>query len=373
MLAHELRNPLAPIRNGVQILDLVGATDPAAREAREVIRRQVSNLVRLVDDLLDVSRITQGKIQLQPERTDLAAILTGAVESARPFYQARGHRLEIQLPDEPLPIRADVVRTTQAVVNLLINAAKFTPAPDTIRVRAARVPRPGSSGDAAELRVRDPGIGIPVNVLPDIFDPFRQERFGGRRDEGLGLGLTLARRFLDMQCGTLEAFSDGPGRGSEVVLRMPIASDDAGDTAAASATHGATATATAAMRVLVVDDNRDAAESLGMLLRLMGHETRTVFDGEEALALAADYRPNVVLLDIALPGMNGYQVAPALRATPGLEDTMIVALTGFGSEKDQKLTREAGIDRHLVKPVEIEALQMVLAAWSPGPGRMRQH
>jgi PAS domain S-box-containing protein len=359
MLAHELRNPLAPIRNAVRILDLVGAGEAPAGEARQVIHRQVANLVRLVDDLLDVSRITQGKIHLQPEPVDFASIVSWAVESTKPFYDERGHRLELRMPEGALPVHADVIRTTQAVVNLLINAAKFTPTPDTIRIEAER--RACEGGEWVELRVHDPGIGIPAEMLPHIFDPFRQVRGGARRDEGLGLGLTLARRFMDMQGGTLDASSDGPGAGSTFVLRMPIVHAPAAPPDDHSADLRPEPSA-AAMRVLVVDDNRDAAESLGTLLHLLGHEARASFDGGEAVAMARDYRPDVVLLDIAMPGMDGYEVARALRSEPELEGTLIVALTGFGSERERRMTREAGIDRHLVKPVEIEALQSILAS-----------
>ena len=368
MLAHELRNPLAPIRNAVQLLGLVGSKNPDAVEAREIIERQVEHLVRLVDDLLDVSRITRGLIKLQKQRVDLATVVTRAIESSRPLIDARRHALQVSLPDNPLPVDADPVRLAQVFLNLLNNAAKYTPEGGRIALTVARLPGPGDAGAARErgdvvVRVRDTGMGIPTEMVPKIFDMFTQvESTLDRAEGGLGIGLTLVRRLAEMHGGSVEAFSPGPGQGSEFVVRLPLG---VGEAPAGSPFElgGESGHAVApARRVLVVDDNRDSADSLATLLRLFGNDVRTAYEGRQALAVAGAYRPGVVLLDLGLPGLNGYEVARQLRTIPGLDRAVLVALTGFGTAEDLRQTQAAGFAHHLVKPVDFDALQRLLAS-----------
>jgi signal transduction histidine kinase/DNA-binding response OmpR family regulator len=359
MLAHELRNPLAPIRNGVHILRAAGDADGRVREVREMMDRQVQHLVRLVDDLLDLSRITSGKIRLQRKPVDVGAVLARAAETCRPLIDQRRHRLTVAPPPRPLAVEGDEVRLTQVVGNLLNNAAKYTEESGQIWVSAGR-----EGGDAV-IRVRDTGVGIPPEMLGSIFELFTQiDRSLDRSQGGLGIGLTLVRQLVELHAGRVEASSLGPGRGSEFVVRLPALPAEPAD-APRPAPEPAAARGPA-RRVLVVDDNRDAAESLGLLLEVAGHQVRLCHDGPSALQAAEEYQPEVVLLDIGLPAMDGYQVARQLRARPTTRQALLVALTGYGQEEDLRRAREAGFDHHLVKPADLETLTGLLAT-SPDP------
>jgi PAS domain S-box-containing protein len=355
MLAHELRNPMAPILNAVHVLRLRGADSPETRWATEVANRQVLQLGRLVDDLLDVSRISRGKITLQTELVELRAVAERALETSRPFIDSRRHTLDVALPSDPLLVEADPVRLAQILANLLNNAAKYTPEGGRVRLAVER-----DRGEAA-IRVSDTGMGIAPEMLPRVFDLFSQaERTLDRAQGGLGIGLTLVRRLTELHGGKVAAFSEGPGRGSEFEVRLPLLAGKPGSSPSApapgqqDAAHG--------RRVLVVDDNKDSAESLTMLLRLGGCEVHMVHDGATALLAAEAYHPDLVLLDIGLPGMNGYEVARAIRARPVLQGAVLVALTGYGGEDDRRRSREAGFDHHLVKPVGLDALRGLLAS-----------
>jgi signal transduction histidine kinase len=357
MLSHELRNPLAPIRNAVQVLRRQDPADPDLAWARDLIDRQLEQLTRLVDDLLDVSRITGGKIRLVREALDLAAVVERAVETSRPLLDERRQRLEVRLPPESLWVEGDATRLAQVLANLLNNAAKYTDVGGQVWLTAEKV------GAEAVLRVRDTGIGIPAAMLPHVFDLFTQvDTALDRTQGGLGIGLTLVRRLVEMHGGRVEAHSAGRGRGSEFVVRLPLRTGRAPAAAPTAATAPSLPAGRTGRRILIVDDSRDGAESLARLLRLVGHETRTAADGPQALATAADYRPEVVVCDIGLPGMNGYEVGRQLRALPGLGDVLLVALTGFGSEGDRLRSDEAGFAHHLVKPVDLAALQAVLGS-----------
>jgi PAS domain S-box-containing protein len=371
MLAHELRNPLAPISNALRIIRI---EEPeaytSARQAWEMIERQVEHMVRIVDDLLDVSRISHGQIKLQPARIDLAAVLSRAVESSRPLIDARRHDLVVRLVGRPLPLHADPVRTAQIFWNLLNNAAKYTPEGGRIMLSADVVePGPGGAEAGVLVRVRDTGMGIPAEMLPRVFDLFTQvEHTIDRSEGGLGIGLTLVRRLTEMQGGTVEATSAGPGLGSEFSVRLPLV--DRPTTSVPATPHDtprSKARAAASRRILVVDDIRDSADSLSKLLRLFGNDVRTSYEGRQAILAAEDYQPDVVLLDLGLPGMNGYEVAAGLRKIAALDGVTLVALTGFGTEEDRRQTEAAGFDHHLVKPVDIDALRTLLASMPDRP------
>jgi PAS domain S-box-containing protein len=360
MLSHELRNPLAPIRYALNIVQMRGQEGEAAGQAWATIERQVETLVRLVDDLLDMSRISRGKISLHKQRVDVATIVARAIESSRPLIEARRHELQVTLPDEPMLVDADVTRMAQVLLNLLNNAAKYTPEGGRIWVTAEKGP-----GDVA-IRVRDNGMGIPAEVLPAMFDLFRQdERTLDRAEGGLGIGLTLVRSLTELHEGTVEASSVGPGQGSEFVVRLPLLKGALPPAAPAKDDDTEPFKSSSRRRILVLDDNRDSAESLAMLLRLVGHDVRTVHDGRQALVVAEIYSPDLVLLDIGLPGMDGYEVARRLRAQPWIGQTKLVALTGFGGEEDRRQAQSAGLDHHLVKPVDFDALRELLAALDP--------
>ncbi|HET8948683.1 MAG TPA: PAS domain S-box protein [Candidatus Polarisedimenticolia bacterium] len=351
-LAHELRNPLAPIRNAVEIL----MKDPAGGEAqwcREVIDRQVRHMARLLDDLLDVSRITHGKLELRKTRIDLAAVVESAVETSRPLLDERRQRLSVHLPSEPVALDADPVRLAQVIWNLLNNAAKYSDRGAEIRLACER------RGGEVVVSVKDQGIGIDAEMLPRIFDLFSQSHAAQDRDQGgFGIGLSLARALVDLHGGRIEARSEGPGQGSEFIVRLPIAAKAPGTTTSAiPATPGKAMTK---RRVLIVDDVKDSADSLAMLLRLLGHEVETAYDGEAAVAAAEKLEPDVVLLDLGMPKMNGYEACRRIRRLPRGKETILIALTGWGQEGDRRLTREAGFDHHLVKPVDPDALLEVL-------------
>lgn len=364
MLAHELRNPLAPISNAVQILDRCGIEHPTLTWARGVITRQVSHLVRLVDDLLDVSRITRGKIRLQTGPVDVAAAVNTAVETSRPLIVARRHELTVSLPDGPVTVQADPTRLAQVLSNLLNNAAKFTPRGGRVGVAVSL-----DQGEVA-FRVRDNGSGIRADLMPRIFDLFTQaDNSLDRAEGGLGIGLTLVKRLVELHGGTVEARSDGEGKGSEFVVRLPhafarSAEPDRGP-AAREAPSGS-------LRVLIVDDNIDAAESLAALLRLSGHEPRSAYGGPAALEAARSFRPQAILLDLGLPGLDGYEVARRLRADPLTAHCLLVAVSGYSQPEDQARAREAGFNHHLAKPADLAALHRILSLHAEIAGRQRE-
>jgi PAS domain S-box-containing protein len=343
MLAHELRNPLAPIRTAVEVLRDTGGGAPDAARARDVIERQARVLTRLVDDLLDVSRFTRGTVSLRRARLDLRDVVRHAVETHRDFLDARGHHVRTTLPDTPIPVDGDHTRLVQVVGNLLHNAAKYTDVGGTITVEA------GVERDAW-VRVRDDGIGIPADLLPHVFDLFAQaDRSLDRSQGGLGIGLTLSRQLVLLHGGSIVADSGGPGQGSEFTIRLPLDAGG-GDT---PAQRPAAPAERAGLRVVVVEDNRDAADMLALLLSMAGHEVRTAPDGPTALALVATGAPpDVMLCDIGLPGLDGYQLAARLRALPDLAGTRLIALTGYGRDDDRARALAAGFDDHLTKPVE---------------------
>jgi signal transduction histidine kinase len=355
MLAHELRNPLAPIRNAVEILRM--SEDRAVRErAREMVGRQVQHLARLVDDLLDVSRITKRKIALRPAVVQLAAIVQAAVEIARPVIDAQKHEFTAALPAEPVWLHADSVRLAQAIGNLLHNASKFTPPGGRIRLEARR------SGGELLISVEDDGVGLTPENLASAFDLFTQgERSLDRSQGGLGIGLSLVRGLVEMHGGTVGAVSAGPGKGSTFTIRLPLASIEA---PAPGTRTEPPPVATGGRRVLVVEDNADAAESTMLLLRELGHEVAVITDGAEAVEGARAFRPDVVLLDIGLPGMDGFELAGALRSMPETRRARIIAVSGYGQEKDRVRSAQAGFDLHLVKPVDPARLAEAIGAVS---------
>jgi len=354
ILAHELRNPLAPIRNALQFMRLTGGLPEAVRSASEMMERQMGLLVRLVEDLLDVSRISRGKIELRRERVDLASIVHRAIEANRDAIELAEQTLTVTVPDAPVMFDADPMRLIQIVVNLLNNSTRFTARGGRIEIRAAR------EGDDAVIRVRDSGIGIAAEKLPFIFDMFTQVDTSLERTvTGLGIGLTLVKSLVELHGGTVQAKSGGSGQGSEFIVRLPLLLGAA--SLAADEPTQRSAAATVPRRVLVVDDNRDSANSLAMLLKLTGHETHVAYDGEEAVKSAFEIRPEVVLLDIGLPKLNGYEVARKLRHEPWGKQIFLVALTGWGQDEDRVNSRDAGFDGHVVKPVELAALLEMLA------------
>ncbi|WP_437729825.1 ATP-binding protein [Sorangium sp. So ce1335] len=364
-LAHELRNPLAPIRTGLEILQVAGSQEQA-RKIVDMMERQVGHMVRMVDDLLDVSRITRGKVELRRERVDLRAVLNGALETSRPLIEAAAHELAVRLPAEPLLLDADPTRLAQVFANLLNNAAKYTPGGGVIRLAAER------DGASVVVRVKDNGVGVPADMLPRVFDMFTQVvRSIDRAQGGLGIGLTLVRRLVELHGGTVHAESEGPGRGSTFTVRLPLAAAE--EPASRRSSPGpAGRDAAAALRILVVDDNVDGAESLALLLRMSGHRTRAVHTGPEALTAARELGADVVFLDIGLPGMSGYEVARRLRAEPGVAGFVLVALTGWGTEDDRRRAREAGFDHHLTKPVDAAEVRRLVASVAQAAATRRQ-
>jgi two-component system CheB/CheR fusion protein len=366
MLAHELRNPLAPIRNALHLLGRPGTDAATVQRVREIMEHQIEHMVRLVDDLLEVSRITRGKIQLRKERIDVKDLAVRVAEASRPLMDAHGHSFSVSVPPEPVWLEADPVRLEQVLVNLLNNAAKFTGAGGRIWLSLA------AEEDEAVLRVRDTGAGIPPDLLPIVFEPFVQANGAlDRAQGGLGIGLTLVRSLVEMHGGRVSAHSEGLGTGTEIAVRLPrlpAMSEEGPEEGAEERSEDSARpqekAPAAPRRVLVVDDNRDSAESIAMLAELWGHQTRIVYDGPAALAEAQAWQPDVVLLDIGLPGINGYEVARRLRQMPSLDGVLLAAMTGYGQERDRRLSREAGFDVHLVKPVPPETLQELLARGS---------
>ena len=351
-LAHELRNPLSPIRNALQIMR-IAPTGEKAQELVGMMDRQVTHLVRLIDDLLDVSRLGQGKIDLRREKITLQSAIDDAIEGSRALVENSKHGFTVNLPQAPLWINADLTRMAQIITNLLNNAAKYTPQGGHITLTAY------SENGHAVLSVADNGIGIPAAMLPKVFDLFTQvNRTLERSQGGLGIGLALVRQLLDMHEGQIEAKSAGLNQGSTFTVRLPLA-------VAADAVHDVPArvepTIAAPLRVLVVDDNAPSAKTIGWMLELEGHEPKLAHDGAEALSVAGTFHPDAILLDIGLPGINGYDLCRQLREDPRFKDTLLIAQTGWGQERDRQLAKEAGFDHHLVKPVSFEELSKLLA------------
>lgn len=352
-LAHELRNPLAPIQAGLELMRINPAFPPPLAKTREVMRRQLKHLVRLIDDLLDVSRISTGKLELMRETVPLRSIVESALEVSRLHIETCGHTLDVCLPDEPLVVAADPVRLAQVLSNLLNNGAKYTPAGGSIRLAAQR------DGNEVAVCVIDNGIGIDPAVLPDIFDLFSQAPHGSElRQGGIGIGLSIARKLVELHGGSLVAKSAGVGHGSCFVVRLPLAHAEA--LPPATVATGVAAPAGARQRILILDDNEDAAQTLGDLLGLMGHTVELAHTGREAVTVAHRFRPEIAFLDIGLPDISGYEVARLIRAAPELEGIYLVALTGWGAAEDRAKSAEAGFDLHLTKPVSLDALKEAL-------------
>ncbi len=361
-LAHELRNPLAPVRNAVQVLRLKGSDQPDLRWSREVIERQVEHLTRLVDDLLDISRITRNKLELRKQRVELADVVNAAVEASRPLIERCGHELTVTLPPRPVHLEADLVRLSQVVLNLLNNAAKYSERGGRIWLTAGR------EGSDVVVSVKDTGVGIPAEKLPCLFEMFFQvERSLERAQGGLGIGLSLVRRLVELHGGRVEVRSEGAGKGSEFIVRLPALVES--PPAPRPQEPGGTGEVPAAppRRMLVVDDNRDAADSLAMLLRMTGHEVHVAYDGLAAVAACERLRPEVVLLDIGMPRLNGYDACRRIRAEGWGSGMVLIALTGWGQEEDRSRSAEAGFDGHLTKPVDLTALLQLLNSRSKMP------
>jgi CheY-like chemotaxis protein len=361
VLAHELRNPLAPIRNSLHILRLAEDVDPSIEKVSAVLERQTDHLTRLVDDLLEVSRITMGKIELRTELVELAAVIRSAVETSRPLIDAARHQLAISLPRQPIVLKADPTRLAQVIANLLNNAAKYTPEGGQIWLAAE------AAGPRAVIRVRDNGAGIAPDLLPRVFDKFGQlGRDEARSHGGLGIGLTLAASLVHLHGGTIEAHSEGPGCGSEFTVRLPLVASGV-PLAVPAKPLEAIKLPVPPRRVLVVDDTRDSAFILSKLLEILGHRVLTATSAAAALESARRQRPDVVISDIAMPDMDGYELARRLRREAGMEGVVLVALTGYGQDGDRQRAKEAGFDQHVVKPVSLETLQMLFASLSDPP------
>jgi PAS domain S-box-containing protein len=353
MLAHELRNPLAPLRNAVSVMQLAKTQDSTVNWARDVIDRQLTLMTRLVDDLLDISRITSGKITLRCHPVDANEVVQRAIEVARPLIDSRRHLLIIETAPKPVIVEGDTTRLGQVVINLLNNAAKYTPEGGRIEVNVAE------QNGSAIVTVKDNGLGISETLLAEVFDLFAQgERSLARSEGGLGIGLTLARRIVEMHGGTVEAKSPGLNQGSEFIVRLPLATWKSTIVPGG----GDFVTAAGVCRVLVVDDNDDSAQTMAMMLELEGHRAKVAHDGREAFEVARSFKPHVVLLDIGLPEMDGFDVARRMREMPELTNAMLVAMTGYGQEDDRRRTAQAGFAHHLVKPIDPEALKRVIAS-----------
>jgi PAS domain S-box-containing protein len=352
-LAHELRNPLAPIRNAVQYLGMEGLTPRDVKAGRDVISRQVAVMARLIDDLLDLSRISRNQLEIRKQRIELATVIEHAVEASQPLIEQCGHQLTVSLPSQPIYLDADAIRLAQVFSNLLNNAAKYTKAGGQISLTASE------EGSDAVVRVRDNGIGISRDMLARVFEMFTQvDRSLERSQGGLGIGLTLVRRLIDVHDGTIDVHSEGDGQGSEFVVRLPFMPSPL----ETPKTAGVQPTTLNGSRILVVDDNKDSADSLAMLLRLKGNEIRTAYDGIEALTVAEMFHPELMLLDIGLPKLNGYDVARRIRQQSWGQDVILVAQTGWGQDEDRRRSEEVGFNFHIVKPVELSRLETLLAS-----------
>ena len=356
-LAHELRSPLAPIRNAVEILKAKGPPDPELDWCRGVLDRQVQVMARLLEDLLDVSRITRASLELRTQRVDLGAVLAAALETSRPVVEAGGHQLVVGTPPERLYVDADPVRLAQVFANLLTNAAKYTESGGRITLGVSR------QGGELTVSVKDSGIGLAPEAMPHIFEIFSQAAPAlGRSQGGLGIGLSLAKGLVELHRGTIEARSEGPGRGSEFVVRLPLAAETPAP--GAPVVLEAKATPPTPYRILIADDNPDAADSMAALLKIMGHEVGTAYDGEQAVAAAEAMRAEVAILDIGMPRLNGYEACRRIREQPWGRAMYVIALTGWGQEEDHRRTEDAGFDGHMVKPADPAALMRMLPTLS---------
>lgn len=359
MLSHELRNPLAPIRSATHMLKLQerGSENLIQQQAREVIERQVTNLTRLVSDLLQISRVATGQIKLRPETVDMRQIVQHGLQTARPLIDRQRHQVLLKLPEEPVWVHVDPTRLEEVVVNLLTNAAKYTDEGGRIELILDGEP------DRTILRVRDSGMGIAAELLPRIFDLFTQaERSIDRSQGGLGIGLSLVKRLVELHGGTVTANSAGLGEGSEFIVSMPLAA--APDLAPPSGVVGQATQSARGLRVLVVDDNIDGCKMLAHFLRHQGYAVQTAYTGTAGLQTAETWRPDAILLDIGLPGLDGYAIARRIRADSALKNITLIALTGYGQDSDIQLAREAGFDAHLVKPVDPTVVEKLLNDWN---------
>lgn len=352
-LAHELRNPLAPIKNALSIMRVSGDSDSSIAGLCTMLERQVDHMVRLVDDLMEMSRITRGVIELRRERIDLSTILQNSIETSRPLIEAGSHVLEVNLPDDPIELNGDKVRLAQVFSNLLNNAAKYTDRGGVISLDAK------VEGDKIAVTVRDNGIGISSHALSKVFDMFMQaDRSSRRAQGGLGIGLTLVKTVVEMHGGTVAARSEGIGRGSEFIVRVPLERKALKETSTID--PSVVPSRFERQNILVVDDNADAASSLALLLKMLGAVVFTANDGPSALAQMEEVRPDVVLLDLGLPGMDGLEVARSIRSNPDYQHVILIALTGWGLEEDRLRTKAAGFDHHLVKPADLNILRSIL-------------
>jgi PAS domain S-box-containing protein len=353
LLAHELRNPLAPIRTGLELMRLAGDDPKVVEDVRLTMDRQSQQMVRLIDDLLDVSRITRGTMELRKSRVELAAVVESAVETVRPIVREMGHALEVTMQKHPIVVEADPARLSQVISNLLNNAAKYMQRGGRIDLVVKR------ENSSVTISVKDTGIGIPSEMIERIFDMFIQVDGSLERSHGgLGIGLTLVKRLVEMHNGSVHAASDGPNSGSEFVVRLPIVVELLGEV---HKSNGESLAASGKRRILVVDDNENAAHVLGMLLKALGNDVQTATDGVTGIECAERFRPDIVLLDIGMPKMNGFETARHIRQQPWGQDMVLAALTGWGQEEDKRRTREAGFDHHFVKPLDAAVLQKFLA------------
>ena len=353
-LAHELRNPLAPIRNGLQLIKLAGGQNATVDQARSMMERQLTQMVRLVDDLMDVSRISRDKLELRKELVSLAAILNSAVETSRPLIEQMGHQLTVTLPKQPLIVDADTTRLAQVFLNLLNNAAKYGDRGGHIQLNVEL-----QESDVV-VTVKDTGIGIAADQLPRIFELFTQVDHSLEKSQGgLGIGLTLVKRLVEMHGGRVEAKSEGPGKGSEFIVTLPVVVEASRPQEAGI--EDEPATPKSSLRILIVDDNQDGANSLAMMLKIMGNDTRTAYDGQAGVGAAEQFRPDVMLLDIGLPKLNGYEVCRCIREKPWGKGIVLIAVTGWGQDEDRRRSHEAGFDHHMVKPVDPKVLMKMLA------------
>ena len=367
-LGHELRNSLAPVRNAVRVLGLKGPNEPELRWGRDVIERQVDHLTRLIDDLTDISRITLNKLELRKERIELAEVINGAVESSRPLIEKCGHELAVTLPPEPAYVNGDSVRLAQAFMNLLANAAKYTERGGRIWMTAER-----EDGEVI-VRVKDTGVGIPPEKLPRLFEMFYQvDRSLERSQGGLGIGLSLVRRLVELHGGRVNAHSVGVGKGSEFTVRLPVLTEESKPPNCEEPRGKRQTEPATARRILVVDDNPIAADSLAKLLRLMGNEVQTAYDGLAAIEATERFRPDAVLLDISMPKLNGYDACRRIRAEKWGKDIVLIALTGWDQQENKDRTEEAGFDAHMVKPVDANALLKLLGELQLTQRRARAH
>jgi PAS domain S-box-containing protein len=359
MLAHELRNPLAPLSTSIQILRL-GAGGPAREQALDMMGRQLRHLTRLVDDLLDVSRLVRGKVRLQPERLDLARLVRTTVEDRRPALDQAGLALTLDVPGPPVWVQGDPTRLAQVLTNLLDNAVKFTDRGGSVHLRLAADREPGPrNGERAVLTISDTGIGIEPDVLPRLFQTFAQaDRSLARTRGGLGLGLSVVKSLIDLHGGEVRVHSPGPGQGAEFTILLPLEPEPAALTGLPSWTHPSSQS----LRILVVEDNRDAAESLRLLLEMCRHEVAVAYTGTDGVEAARRFHPQVVLCDLGLPGLSGYEVARTLRREPATAQVRMICVSGYGQEQDRRRAREAGFDAHVVKPVDPEVLQQLLVS-----------